>query len=207
VDRVPHPLLLRKSGSAGNRTRDLWICFYHEMIFFFNFTYRFFAYPIKCLVYPRRYTYRRLKTISVQSRTPWEGDQPVARPLPTHRTGKAQTSCLERDSNPRPQCLSTSGCWLFILSLLIVSSVTVGVWRSLRITVFGMYQGASTIMRKAFDWKRSRISMLEVEAVPHSCIPVQIGLSIVLYIRSLLLVESLSDLTVNLMELPDNRRL
>jgi hypothetical protein len=25
--------------------------------------------------------------------------------------------------------------------------------------------GASTIMRKAFDWKRSRISMLEVEAV------------------------------------------
>jgi hypothetical protein len=24
---------------------------------------------------------------------------------------------------------------------------------------------------KAFDWKRSRISMLEVEAVPQSCIP------------------------------------
>jgi hypothetical protein len=30
--------------------------------------------------------------------------------------------------------------------------------------------GASTIMRKAFDWKRSRISTLEVEAVPQSCI-------------------------------------
>jgi hypothetical protein len=46
-------------------------------------------------------------------------------------------------------------------------------------------------MRKAFDWKRSRISMFEVEAVPQSCIPqVQIGLSIVLYMRSLLLVES-----------------
>jgi hypothetical protein len=29
-------------------------------------------------------------------------------------------------------------------------------------TVFGTYQGASTIMRKAFDWKRSRISVLEV---------------------------------------------
>jgi hypothetical protein len=27
-------------------------------------------------------------------------------------------------------------------------------------------QGASTIMRKAFDWKRSIICMLEVEAVP-----------------------------------------
>jgi hypothetical protein len=24
---------------------------------------------------------------------------------------------------------------------------------------------------KAFDWKRSRISMLEVEAMPQSCIP------------------------------------
>jgi hypothetical protein len=26
-------------------------------------------------------------------------------------------------------------------------------------------------MRKAFDWKHSRISMLEVEAMPQSCIP------------------------------------
>jgi hypothetical protein len=26
VDPVPDPLLLRKSGSAGNRTKDLWIC-------------------------------------------------------------------------------------------------------------------------------------------------------------------------------------
>jgi hypothetical protein len=26
VDPVPDPLLLRKSGSAGNGTRDLWIC-------------------------------------------------------------------------------------------------------------------------------------------------------------------------------------
>jgi hypothetical protein len=43
------------------------------------------------------------------------------------------------------------------------------------------YQGASTIMREAFDWNRSRISMLEVEAVPQSCIPeVQICLRIVL---------------------------
>jgi hypothetical protein len=38
-------------------------------------------------------------------------------------------------------------------------------------TVFGTYQGASTIMRKTFDWKRSRISLSEVEAVPQSCIP------------------------------------
>jgi hypothetical protein len=26
VDRVPDPLLFRKSGRAGNRTQDLWIC-------------------------------------------------------------------------------------------------------------------------------------------------------------------------------------
>jgi hypothetical protein len=26
VDTIPDPLLLRKPGSAGNRTRDLWIC-------------------------------------------------------------------------------------------------------------------------------------------------------------------------------------
>jgi hypothetical protein len=42
--------------------------------------------------------------------------------------------------------------------------LTVGVWRSLLITIFGMNQGASTIMLKAFDWKHFRISMLEVEA-------------------------------------------
>jgi hypothetical protein len=50
--------------------------------------------------------------------------------------------------------------------------------------------GCVTIMRMAFDWKRSGISMLEVEAVPQSCIPYQIGLSIVLYMRNFLLVES-----------------
>jgi hypothetical protein len=43
-------------------------------------------------------------------------------------------------------------------------------------------------MRKSLDWKRSRISLFEGEAVPHSFIPyVQIGVSIALYMRSLLL--------------------
>jgi hypothetical protein len=54
---------------------------------------------------------------------------------------------------------------------VLISSLSVGIWRSPRITVFGTYKGESTIMRKAFDWKRSRISMLEVEAVPQTCIP------------------------------------
>jgi hypothetical protein len=57
--------------------------------------------------------------------------------------------------------------------------------------VFGTFHGASTIMRRAFSWKRSRISMLDVEAVPQSWIPkVQIGLKMVLYGSSLLLNES-----------------
>jgi hypothetical protein len=56
-------------------------------------------------------------------------------------------------------------------AVVVDSSLTVGIWRSLRITVFGTYQSVSNIMRKAFDWNRSRISMLEVEAVPQSCIP------------------------------------
>jgi hypothetical protein len=45
-------------------------------------------------------------------RTPWTGDQQVARPLPTHtgqlkyRIKAYRHPCLEWDSNPRPQCIS-----------------------------------------------------------------------------------------------------
>jgi hypothetical protein len=46
---------------------------------------------------------------------------------------------------------------------LLCGSGLDGIWRFLRKTVFGTYEGASTIMHKAFNWKRS---MLEVEAVP-----------------------------------------
>jgi hypothetical protein len=37
------------------------------------------------------------------SRTPWTGDQAVARPLPKHRIKANRHPCLERDSNPRSQ--------------------------------------------------------------------------------------------------------
>jgi hypothetical protein len=37
-------------------------------------------------------------------RTPWTGDQAVARPLPTQTQNKRRHLCLEWDSNPRPQC-------------------------------------------------------------------------------------------------------
>jgi hypothetical protein len=46
------------------------------------------------------------------SRTPWTRDQPVVRPLPTHRTTQTQNKrtkrhqCLEWESNPRSQCSS-----------------------------------------------------------------------------------------------------
>jgi hypothetical protein len=47
--------------------------------------------------------------------------------------------------------------------------------------VFGTYQGASTIMRSAFDLKRSIVSMLDVDALPQSWMPlVQIYLRMVL---------------------------
>jgi hypothetical protein len=42
---------------------------------------------------------------------------------------------------------------------------------TLRITVFGTYHFACTVVRKTLDWKRSKISMFEVETVPQSCIP------------------------------------
>jgi hypothetical protein len=46
-------------------------------------------------------------------------------------------------------------------------------------TEFGTYQEALTISRKALDWKRSKISLLEFEVVPQSSKPyVHMGLSI-----------------------------
>jgi hypothetical protein len=39
-------------------------------------------------------------------RTPWTGDQPIARPLPTHRLTQTQTTMPRADSSPRSQCSS-----------------------------------------------------------------------------------------------------
>jgi hypothetical protein len=35
-------------------------------------------------------------------------------------------------------------------------------------TEFDTYQGASTIIRKTLDWKRSKIAMFELDVVPQS---------------------------------------
>jgi hypothetical protein len=46
---------------------------------------------------------------------------------------------------------------------------------------FDKYQGASTISGKTLDWKRSKISVFELDVVPQSWMPyVQMGLSIAL---------------------------
>jgi hypothetical protein len=37
-------------------------------------------------------------------RTPWTGDQPITRPLPTHRINEHRHPCIEWDSNPRSHC-------------------------------------------------------------------------------------------------------
>jgi hypothetical protein len=52
-----------------------------------------------------------------------------------------------------------------------IESYSGGIWRSLQITIFNTNQGASTIMHRAFDLKRSMNSMLQVEAIPQSCVP------------------------------------
>jgi hypothetical protein len=49
-----------------------------------------------------------------------------------------------------------------LLRAVVVDFIfTAGVWRSFRITIFGTYQGASTVRRKALDWKHSMISVFE----------------------------------------------
>jgi hypothetical protein len=48
-------------------------------------------------------------TLYIVGRVPWTEDQPIARPLPTHRTTQTHAHrhpCLEWDPNPRSQCLS-----------------------------------------------------------------------------------------------------
>jgi hypothetical protein len=67
---------------------------------------------------------------------------------------------------------------------------------SSRIPWLFMYQGVIRMDRRVLDWKRWRISVLELEAVPRSWIPyVHVGLSTALY-RSLLSVDSVDLLSI-----------
>ena len=49
--------------------------------------------------------------------------------------------------------------------------LTVETRRSRWSIAFGMYHGASVITLRDLAWNLSRISMLEVDAVPHNWIP------------------------------------
>jgi hypothetical protein len=60
-------------------------------------------------------------------------------------------------------------------------------------TVFGTYRGASSIMHIG---SVLGFFLLEVEAVPQSCIQSPDCLNILLYMRSLLLVESVTYVRV-----------
>jgi hypothetical protein len=51
------------------------------------------------------------------------------------------------------------------------------------IPVFGTYQGASTIMRKAFHWKRSRFYMLESREIKVICTATAQSINFKVYFR------------------------
>jgi len=62
-------------------------------------------------------------------------------------------------------------------------------WR--RVTVFGTYHGASVMILRTLDGNLYRISILEFDAVPHSCTPyVQMGFRIAFYTSSLFSSDS-----------------
>jgi hypothetical protein len=86
--------------------------------------------------------------------------------------------------------MSSLGCVInfsrYLMLWLVISALTVGICRSVCITVFGTYRGALTIDLRILFCNLCRISMFDLFAVPQRGIPyVQIGLRIVLYISSL----------------------
>ena len=54
---------------------------------------------------------------------------------------------------------------------LVTSALTVGICRSVCITVFGTYRGALTIDLRILFWNLCRISMFDVFAVPQRGMP------------------------------------
>ena len=82
---------------------------------------------------------------------------------------------------------------LYFSEYLLISSLTVGIPRSLRISKFLTYQGPFTIVLRILACITSILFIWLIAAVPHSGIPVyvQIGFMIVLYIFNLFSVLSL----------------
>ena len=94
-------------------------------------------------------------------------------------------------------CPIRSLAWLCVLSLFLVatrwiSSVTLGIWRSLWSGRLLTYRGAFTIVQRSFDCNRWFNYNLVGLARPHNWTPYdQMGLRITLYRRSLLFRDSL----------------
>jgi len=81
--------------------------------------------------------------------------------------------------------------FLYLLVLILITSVTYGVSKSLFEVLLETYQGALLIILSIFDWNVWRILVLDGLLYPHSSIPyVQMGRSMVLYTVSLLSRDS-----------------
>jgi len=81
--------------------------------------------------------------------------------------------------------------FLYLLVLILITSVTYGISKSLCNVWLETYQGALLIILRIFDWNVWRILVLDGLLHPHTSIPyVQMGRSIVLYMVSLLSRDS-----------------
>ena len=82
--------------------------------------------------------------------------------------------------------------FLYFFAYVAIFSLTVGIFKFLRMSSFLTYHGALTIVFKIFAYSVSILFMWLIAAVPHSGTPyVQIGLIIVLYIFSLFIMLNL----------------
>jgi hypothetical protein len=109
VDSIPDPLLLRKSGSARNRTRALWICSQElwplghrgGRIYWYTLQkigikkkhyHNSGRYPLSCFLF--KTTFRTLDSISVFRSTQLVPIGRTSMYLPTPATGKRQKLAL-----------------------------------------------------------------------------------------------------------------
>ena len=81
--------------------------------------------------------------------------------------------------------------FLYLLVLILITSVTYGISKSLCKVWLETYRGTLLIILSIFDWNVWRVLVLDGLLHPHSSIPyVQMGRSIVLYTVSLLSRDS-----------------
>jgi hypothetical protein len=95
------PLLFERDTTLSKKTTSTRIFGTSAFSFIHQWLYSPFVGPWRLLQFHDHFY--------TDSRNPWTSDQPVARPLPTHRTARTQNKsthkhpCLEWDSNSRSQ--------------------------------------------------------------------------------------------------------